>query len=89
MVEDYLDVYLRTPDLPKDDIARALVARGRARKGAGEKLLLMASRGQCSLLSHGPPQGYIPLTAFQTCHSVAASHVTPRRLSGSLDVRPF
>ncbi|KAH9993095.1 hypothetical protein BJV77DRAFT_1000192 [Russula vinacea] len=44
VVEDYLDVYLRTPDLPKDDVARALVARGRARKGAGQKLLLMASR---------------------------------------------
>ncbi|KAI0297045.1 hypothetical protein B0F90DRAFT_1811223 [Multifurca ochricompacta] len=44
VVEDYLDVYLRIPDLPKDDIARALVARGRARKGAGHKLLLMASR---------------------------------------------
>ena len=46
VVEDYLDVYLRTPDLPKDDITRALVARGRARRGAGQKLLLMASRGQ-------------------------------------------
>ena len=45
VVEDNLDVYLRTPDLPKDDIARALVARGRARKGAGQRLLLMASRG--------------------------------------------
>lgn len=45
-VEEYLEVYLRTPDLPKDDVARALVARGRARKGAGQKLLLMASRGQ-------------------------------------------
>ncbi|KAH9976596.1 hypothetical protein BGW80DRAFT_1436025 [Lactifluus volemus] len=43
VVEEYLDVYLRTPDLPKDDIARALVARGRARKGAGQRLLLMAS----------------------------------------------
>lgn len=64
VVEDYLDVYLRTPDLPKDDITRALVARGRARKGAGQKLLLMASRGQC----HLPPplyglKGRILLTA--------------------------
>jgi len=45
VVEDYLDVYLRTPNLPKDDIVRALVARGRARKGAGQRLLLMASCG--------------------------------------------
>lgn len=47
VVEDYLDTYLRTPGVPKDDIARALVARGRARKDAGQRLLLMASRGQC------------------------------------------
>ena len=52
VVEDYLDVYLRTPNLPKDDIARALVARGRARRGAGQRLLLMASRGQCLSLLH-------------------------------------
>ncbi|KAI0282237.1 hypothetical protein BC826DRAFT_1065780 [Russula brevipes] len=51
VVEDYLDIYLRTPGLPKDDIARALVARGRARKDAGQRLLLMASRGQLSQAS--------------------------------------
>jgi hypothetical protein len=45
IVDEYLDVYLRTPDLPKDDTARALVARGRARKSAGQQLFLMASRG--------------------------------------------
>ncbi|KAI0261950.1 hypothetical protein BC834DRAFT_893413 [Gloeopeniophorella convolvens] len=43
VVEGYLDVYLKTPDLPKDDVARAFIARGKARKGAGQKLLLMAS----------------------------------------------
>ncbi|KAI9450284.1 hypothetical protein F5148DRAFT_1277868 [Russula earlei] len=44
VVEGHLDVYLRTPGLPKDDVAKALVARGRARRGAGQKLLMMASR---------------------------------------------
>jgi len=48
VAEDYTDVYLRTPYLPKDDIAKALVARGRARRGASQRLLLLASRG----LSH-------------------------------------
>ncbi|KAH9953480.1 hypothetical protein BC827DRAFT_1146062 [Russula dissimulans] len=43
VVEDYLDVYLRTPGLPKDDLAKALIARGRARRGAAQKLLMMAS----------------------------------------------
>ncbi|KAI9435553.1 hypothetical protein H4582DRAFT_2059465 [Lactarius indigo] len=43
-VEHYLDVYLRTPDLPPDDAARALFARGRARTSAGHQLFLMASR---------------------------------------------
>jgi hypothetical protein len=35
-VENYLDVYLRTPNLPKDDVAKALLARGAARRAAGE-----------------------------------------------------
>jgi hypothetical protein len=45
VVEEYLDIYLRTPDLSKDDIARALLARGLARNRAGHQLFLMASRG--------------------------------------------
>ncbi|KAH9029242.1 hypothetical protein EDB85DRAFT_2091001 [Lactarius pseudohatsudake] len=43
-VEHYLEVYLRTPDLPTDDAARALFARGRARTSAGHQLFLLASR---------------------------------------------
>jgi hypothetical protein len=82
VAEDYLDVYLRTPDLPKDDIARALVARGRARKGAGQRLLLMASRG----LSH----------PFVVLISYFADRIPPpvidsplRRLPDRIDLRPF
>lgn len=82
-VEDYLDVYLRTPNLPKDDIARALVARGRARKGAGQKLLLMASRGQYPLRCR--------MGEFCSLRSPRLStlRTTPRRLPDGLDFRPF
>ncbi|KAF5366720.1 hypothetical protein D9758_006467 [Tetrapyrgos nigripes] len=38
-VERYLDVYLRTPNLPKDSVAKALLARADARKLSAEKLL--------------------------------------------------
>ncbi|KAH9924241.1 hypothetical protein B0H21DRAFT_781435 [Amylocystis lapponica] len=43
-VENYLDVYLRTPGLAKGDIARALLARGTARKASGERLLAKAQQ---------------------------------------------
>jgi len=38
-VERYLDVYLRTPNLPKESVAKALLARADARKRSAEKLL--------------------------------------------------
>ncbi|KAI0031797.1 hypothetical protein K488DRAFT_51316 [Vararia minispora EC-137] len=41
-VEEYLDVYFRTPDLPADDVAKALLARGKARKDAAQLLLMRA-----------------------------------------------
>lgn len=65
MVENYLDVYLRIPDLPKDDIAKALVARGRARKGAEQKLLLMASQG--------PSHSFIVLKTY-SADGILSSH---------------
>ncbi|KAF8991309.1 hypothetical protein BDQ17DRAFT_1255018 [Cyathus striatus] len=43
-VENYLEVYLRTPGLPKEDVARALLARGKARKLGGERLLAKAEQ---------------------------------------------
>ncbi|KAJ3478900.1 hypothetical protein NLI96_g9437 [Meripilus lineatus] len=43
-VENYIDVYLRTPGLPKQDMAKALIARGNARKLAGERLLAKAQQ---------------------------------------------
>ena len=78
---------MRTPGLPKDDIARALVARGRARKGAGQKLLLMASRGQCHSFSHRF-QRRIPFMTSRH-HSLSASRTTQRRFPDGFDIRPF
>ncbi|KAF8890753.1 hypothetical protein BD779DRAFT_1622465 [Infundibulicybe gibba] len=46
-VENYLEVYLKTPNLSKRDIARALLARGNARKSGGERLLLKSQQGGC------------------------------------------
>ncbi|KAI0309909.1 hypothetical protein OF83DRAFT_1253057 [Amylostereum chailletii] len=43
-VEEYLDTYLRTPGLPQDDVAKALVARGKARKDAAQMLLMRAEQ---------------------------------------------
>ncbi|THH26388.1 hypothetical protein EUX98_g7801 [Antrodiella citrinella] len=43
-VENYLEVYLRTPGLPREDVAKALLARGNARKVAGERLLAKAQQ---------------------------------------------
>jgi hypothetical protein len=44
-VENYIEVYLRTPGLAKEDITKALLARGNARKRGGEKLLAKAREG--------------------------------------------
>ena len=44
-VENYLEVYLRTPGLSKADVTRALLARGSARKQGGESLLAKADHG--------------------------------------------
>jgi hypothetical protein len=44
-VENYLEVYLKTPGLAKEDISKALLARGNARKEGGEKLLDKAREG--------------------------------------------
>lgn len=44
-VENYLEVYLRTPGLEKEDVARALLARAKARRAAGERLLAKSQQG--------------------------------------------
>lgn len=44
-VENYLEVYLKTPGLSKSEITKALLARGTARKRGGEKLLAKAEQG--------------------------------------------
>jgi len=45
-VEHFLEVYLRTPHLHKHDLTKALLARGNARKAAGENLLAKAQQGK-------------------------------------------
>lgn len=49
-VENYLEVYLRTPGLSRSDVTRALLARGSARKQGGESLLAKADHGTDSSL---------------------------------------
>lgn len=44
-VENYMEVYLRTPDLPRNDVVKALLARGNARKAGGENLIAKAEQG--------------------------------------------
>ncbi|KAI0659532.1 hypothetical protein C8Q70DRAFT_915293 [Cubamyces menziesii] len=62
-VENYLDVYLRTPGLERHDVARALLARGNARKTAGEKLLARAQQDFQAVAKLDPSnrelQGYL------------------------------
>ncbi|KAF9456903.1 hypothetical protein BDZ94DRAFT_1176681 [Collybia nuda] len=53
-VENYLEVYLKTPDLPKADIAKALIARGNARKSGGEGLLAKAQQDFQAVLKLDP-----------------------------------
>lgn len=44
-VEDFLEVYLNTPGLPQEDVTRALLARGAARRAAAEMLMVKARQG--------------------------------------------
>ena len=62
-VENYLEVYLRTPGLDKKDVARALLARGNARKTAGDRLLARAQQDFQAVAKLDPSnrelQGYL------------------------------
>jgi len=40
-----MEVYFRTPDLPRNDVVKALLARGNARKAGGENLIAKAEQG--------------------------------------------
>ncbi|KAJ7595103.1 hypothetical protein C8J56DRAFT_928399 [Mycena floridula] len=53
-VENYFDVYLRTPNLSKADMARALLARANARKAGGENLLAKAQQDFQAVLKLDP-----------------------------------
>ncbi|CAK5271213.1 unnamed protein product, partial [Mycena citricolor] len=53
-VENYLEVYLKTPDLPRTDVVKALLARGKARKAAGEELVEKAEQDFRAVLQLDP-----------------------------------
>lgn len=44
-VERYLDVFLRTPGIKTEDVTKAQLARGNARRLAAERLLAKAHQG--------------------------------------------
>ena len=88
-VENYLEVYLRTPGLEKKDIARALLARGNARKQAGERLLAKAQQDFQAVAKLDPSnrelQGYIRRSDMV---SVCVQLVTSRREEGRRSAWP-
>ncbi|KAJ6578735.1 hypothetical protein DFH09DRAFT_346889 [Mycena vulgaris] len=53
-VENYMEVYLRTPDLARNDVVRALLARGNARKSSGENLIAKAEQDFRAVLKLDP-----------------------------------
>ncbi|KAF7360763.1 hypothetical protein MVEN_00808300 [Mycena venus] len=53
-VENYMEVYLRTPDLPRNDVVKALLARGNARKAGGESLIAKAEQDFLTVLKLDP-----------------------------------
>ncbi|KAF8182895.1 hypothetical protein BJ912DRAFT_977037 [Pholiota molesta] len=53
-VENYFEVYLRTPGIAREDMARALLARGNARKRGGEKLIAKAQEDFQAVLKLDP-----------------------------------
>ncbi|KAJ7123748.1 hypothetical protein C8R44DRAFT_831289 [Mycena epipterygia] len=53
-VENYMEVYLRTPDLPRNDVVKALLARGNARKTGGENLIAKAEQDFRAVLKLDP-----------------------------------
>ena len=44
-VEEFLEVYLKTPGLLQADVTKALLARGSARRAAAERLMAKAKQG--------------------------------------------
>ncbi|KAJ3849488.1 hypothetical protein EV368DRAFT_75675 [Lentinula lateritia] len=75
-VENYFDVYLRTPNLPVDDVVRALVARGKARKAEGECLLAKAQQDYEAVLKLDPSNKDIQ-------HLLGRSKMVPKFISNT------
>ncbi|KAJ3912034.1 hypothetical protein F5877DRAFT_54605 [Lentinula edodes] len=75
-VENYFDVYLRTPNLPVEDVVRALVARGKARKAEGECLLAKAQQDYEAVLKLDPSNKDIQ-------HLLGRSKMVPKFISNT------
>ncbi|KIK66352.1 hypothetical protein GYMLUDRAFT_239320 [Collybiopsis luxurians FD-317 M1] len=75
-VENYFDVYLRTPNLPKEDIVRALLARANARKAEGESLLAKAQQDYETVLKLDPSNRDLQ-------HLVGKNRLVPKFISNT------
>ncbi len=53
-VENYLDCSFKTPGLPKEDVEKALFARGNARKSSAERLFAKAQQGYFAVVMLRP-----------------------------------
>ena len=81
-VEAYLDVYMRTPDLPEDDVAKALLARGKARKDAAQLLLMRAELGKMRRFP-----SYAEVSTDKRSDFQSAAHVDPTNREAQAHLR--
>ncbi|KAF7318494.1 hypothetical protein HMN09_00358600 [Mycena chlorophos] len=77
-VEKQLEVYLRTPDLPKDDVVKALVARAGARTEEGERLLREAQRDYKELEKLDPQNTEVRILREESVQTRSRSTPIPR-----------
>ncbi|KAF8154245.1 hypothetical protein B0H34DRAFT_661953 [Crassisporium funariophilum] len=67
-VENYLEVYLKTSGLPRSQVARALLARGNARKHGGERLLAQAQQDFQAVMKLDPTNRELKHHLRRTIH---------------------
>ncbi|KAJ3762745.1 hypothetical protein EV360DRAFT_92279 [Lentinula raphanica] len=75
-VENYFEVYLRTPNLSNADMVKALLARGKARKAEGESLLAKAQQDYEAALRLDPSNQDIQ-------HLLGRNKIVPRFVSNT------
>ncbi|KAF5342852.1 hypothetical protein D9757_014921 [Collybiopsis confluens] len=75
-VEHYLDVYLRTPNLPKEDVVKALLTRANARKAEGENLSAKAQQDYETVFKLDPSNKELQ-------HIVGTTELVPKFISNT------